>query len=168
MRAFALAIVLLTPSLAAANADCTALQAEVEALRARVQVLEAKADETALTPLPSLQSVLPGAAAKPAATATVVVEEPYSRTGCSRGLFKGIEPARWQDPDLWLDLKKGQTPAEVEQQLGVEHYDEHDGNKVIWHYGKCELRSKAQVLFVDGKLMDWRVPAQRPARNYGD
>jgi hypothetical protein len=142
-----------------AASDCAALQTEVEQLRARVKALEAA--QTHLAPPVDAAPVLPGAAAKPAAVATVVVEEPYSRTGCSKGLFKGIEPARWQETDLWLDLEKGQSPAAVEKLLGVEHYDERGGDKVIWHYGKCGASSMAQVLFTKGLLSDWRAPTSR-------
>jgi hypothetical protein len=109
-------------------------------------------------PLASAQATLPGAAEKPAAVAKVVVEEPYSRTGCSRGLFKGIASAIWQEADRWLDLEKGQTPAEVEAILGVEHYDEAGGDSVVWHYGRCGVASRAQVLFTKGRLADWRPP----------
>ena len=88
----------------------------------------------------------------------MVVEEPYSRTGCRAGLFEGIKPAKWQESNVWFDLEKGQTPAAVEALLGVEHYDEAGGGNVIWHYGRCGKRSMAQVLFSQGKLADWRAP----------
>ena len=144
---------------AAAEAEtCTALQAEVETLRARLKLLEAAAVPTAA--LPALAPVAPGLAAKPAAIQRVVVEEPYSRTGCSEGLFKGIAYARWQDADLWLELEKGLSPAEVEKLLGVEHYDEEGGGNLLWHYGKCGAASRAQLLFTKGKLVDWRAPSR--------
>ena len=146
---------------AAPAAECSALQAEVETLRAKVLALEG-----ALLPAPSAaaqtaDTALPGTAAKPEAVKKLVIEEPYSRTGCSRGLFKGIEPARWQEPDLWLELEKGQSPAQVEKLLGIEHYDERGGGNIVWHYGKCGASSMAQVLFKQGRLADWRAPAQR-------
>lgn len=143
--------------LAAAPAECTALQGEVEALRAKVKALEA-AQSPVIAPLPTAAPALPGTAAKPPAVQTIVIEEPYSRTGCSKGLFKGIAPARWQDASLWFDLEKGQSPAAVEKLLGVEHYDERGGRNVVWHYGRCGTNSLAQLLFTDGLLADWRAP----------
>ena len=137
--------------------DCAALQSEVETLRLKVRQLEAAASAT---PATAATPSLPGVASKPPATQTVVVEEPYSRTGCSKGLFQGIEPAKWQDPDLWLDLEKGQSPAAVEALLGVEHYDERGGGNVVWHYGRCGATSVARVLFTAGKLADWRPPSR--------
>lgn len=153
-----LPLLVLPLAVTAAN-DCSALQTEVETLRAKVRTLEAG---LAVAPSVAAQTsaALPGTAAKPAATQIVVVEEPYSRTGCSRGLFKGIEPAKWQDPDLWLDLSKGQPAAEVEKLLGVAHYDERGGGNVIWHYGRCGAASMAQVLFTNGQLADWRAPTR--------
>jgi predicted nucleic acid-binding Zn ribbon protein len=109
-------------------------------------------------PVSNQAEQLPGTAAKPAATQRLVIEEPYSRTGCSRGLFQGIAPAQWQEQNLWQDLEKGQTPAEVEKILGPEHYDESGGGNVIWHYGRCGVSSRAQVLFTQGRLTDWRAP----------
>lgn len=150
-----LLVVLATPAFAAPEADCPALQAEVETLRAKVRALEAAQHPAE----PAAASVLPGAAAKPAATATVVIEEPYSRTGCRKGLFESIAPAKWQDAQLWLDLERGQTPAQVEALLGVEHYDEQGGGNVLWHFGKCGFSSLAQVLFTKGRLADWRAPS---------
>lgn len=147
------------PLLVAAANDCSALQTEVETLRAKVRTFEAGL-AAAPTTVAAGNAALPGTAAKPAATQIVVVEEPYSRTGCSRGLFKGIEPAKWQDSGLWLDLSKGQPAAEVEKLLGVEHYDERGGGNVIWHYGRCQAASMAQVLFTNGKLADWRAPTR--------
>ena len=147
-----------TSSFAAPAAECAALQTEVETLRAKVRTLEAALSPVATAP-PQAAS-RPGTAAKPAATATLVIEEPYSRSGCSRGLFKGIEPAQWQESDRWLDLEKGQSPAEVEKLLGAEHYDERGGSNVIWHYGKCGASSRAQVLFTNSKLADWRAPSR--------
>ena len=142
------------------STDCSALQQEVTQLRERVRMLEATLSPVATAPAQTAASALPGTAAKPAAIQTLVIEEPYSRTGCSKGLFAGIAPAKWQNADLWLDLEKGQSPAAVEALLGVEHYDERGGGNVIWHYGKCGAASRAQVLFSNGQLADWRVPAR--------
>ena len=110
-------------------------------------------------PLLKQAAPLPGTAAKPAAKRIVVVEEPYSRSGCRQSLFEGATPGKWQDADLWVDLEKGQLPAQVEALLGPEHYDERGGDSIIWHYGKCGASSMAQVLFTKGRLADWRKPA---------
>lgn len=148
---------LLTPMAhaAAAISECAALQTEVETLRAKLRAYEST--PVAVQPV---DTQLPGVAAKPAALQKMVIEEPYSRSGCSQGLFKGITPAIWQDSSLWLDLAKGQTPAAVEALLGVEHYDERGGSNVIWHFGKCGAASQAQVLFTNGKLANWRAPSR--------
>ncbi|MES2883310.1 MAG: hypothetical protein V4709_00775 [Pseudomonadota bacterium] len=150
---------LAAPAFAAPAADCTALHAELETLRAKVRTLEAAQRLPVAPTAPAAASALPGTAAKPTATATVVIEEPYSRTGCRKGLFEPIAAAKWQDAQLWLDLERGQSPAEVERLLGVEHYDEQGGGNVIWHYGKCGAASLAQVLFTQGRLADWRAPS---------
>ena len=142
-----------------ATAECSALQLEVDALRAKVRLLEGALTPVATAAAQTPDTALPGTAAKPEAVKKLVIEEPYSRTGCSRGLFKGIEPARWQDHELWLELEKGQSPAEVEKLLGVEHYDERGGGNIVWHFGKCGASSMAQVLFKQGRLADWRAPS---------
>lgn len=140
-------------------ADCTALQAELETLRAKVRRLEA-GQGAVISAIPqTATSALPGTAPKPAAKATVVIEEPYSRSGCRKGLFEPIASAKWQDAQLWFDLERGQSPAEVEALLGVEHYDGQGADNVVWHYGKCGSSSMAQVLFTKGKLADWRAPS---------
>lgn len=158
MRLALMAIAAALPLLVAAQVpnDCRALQTEVEALRARVKILEAANAQ----PLPKQPAALPGTAAKPAAKQIVIVEEPYSRSGCRQSLFEGAASAKWQDVELWLELEKGQLPAKVEALLGPEHYDERGGNNVIWHYGKCGASSMAQVLFTNGKLADWRKPSR--------
>lgn len=157
MRSLLPALLLLCPLALPAATECEALKTEVETLRARVKLLESAATATPAAPA---AAQLPGTAAKPAAVQKVVVEEPYSRTGCSLGLFKGIPPGKWQKIDLWGELEKGQTPAQVEAILGPEHYDESGGGNVIWHYGRCGVASRAQALFSKGRLEDWRPPSQ--------
>lgn len=102
----------------AQNQSCTDTQAEVQRLREQVRTLQAALDAKADAATVPASATLPGTAAKPAPQVRVVVEEPYSHTGCSRGLLKGIAPAQWQDGELWKDLRNGQTPAEVEALLG--------------------------------------------------
>jgi hypothetical protein len=144
----------------AQNQSCTDTQAEVQRLREQVRTLQAALDAKADAATVPASATLPGTAAKPAPQVRVVVEEPYSHTGCSRGLLKGIAPAQWQDGELWKDLRNGQTPAEVEALLGPEHYDETGGGNVLWHYGRCGKSSMGQVLFTGGQLSGWRAPPQ--------
>ncbi len=160
VRILATLLISALPAIAFADASsCSALQTEVENLRARVKQLEAAAlPATASTP--ASISALPGTAAKPPPQQYVVVEEPYSTTGCSRGLLKGIPPGKWQDTNLWSGLEKGQSPGAVEALLGAEHYDASGGGNVMWQYGKCGKSSMAQVLFSNGKLADWRAPSE--------
>lgn len=144
------------PSQAEEAADCAALRVEVQALREKVAVLEAMTRTPAISmAAQSADAALPGISAKPDA-----IEKPYSRTGCSKGLFQNSKAARWQDVERWADLEKGLSQAEVEALLGVEHYDENGGGNIIWHYGKCDASSRAQVLFDNGRLMDWRAPSR--------
>lgn len=152
----------------AQNESCADAQAEVQRLREQVSALQAAlaaasspvgASAANIAASATTAPALPGTAAKPAPEVRVVVEEPYSRTGCSRGLLKGIAPAAWQDAELWKDLRKGQTPVEVEALLGPEHYDVSGGGNVIWHYGRCGKSSMGQALFTNGRLADWRAPA---------
>lgn len=138
--------------------NCDALQAEVVALRARVKALEKT--PAAAAPTRKSTPALPGTAARPAAIRKVVVEEPYSRSGCKDSLFKTTANSLWQDPDQWLELSKGQAPAKVEALLGPEHFDERGGDSVVWHYGRCGKSSAAQLLFIKGKLSGWRAPAR--------
>lgn len=165
---------LLSPALGTATeppGSCEALKAENEALKARLRALEAQAPATASTPVAASPTpaaattappaaALPGLAAKPAKKLVVVEEEPYSRSGCRAGLFTPLPHARWMEKDRWLDLEKGMSPVEVEQLLGPEHYDSVGGSRVKWEYGKCGAASKAQLLFDNGQLLDWRPPTQ--------
>lgn len=175
---------LLSPVLGRATepaGSCEALKAENEALKARLRALEAQLPTTASTAAPSAArapvearpapvpavaapvppaAALPGLAPKPAPKRVVVEEEPYSRSGCRAGLFTPLPHARWMEKDRWLDLEKGMSPVEVEQLLGPEHYDSVGGSRVKWEYGKCEAASKAQLLFDQGQLLDWRPPTQ--------
>jgi len=149
---------------AAAEPACADLQAENQALKARIQQLEA-ASQTA-TPAPAVTAPAPaavdpktpGLAPRPAKTVRVVEEEPYSRSGCRAGLFTPLPPARWMERDRWEDLEKGMSAVEVERMLGIEHYDTEGGGRTKWEYGKCGSASKAQLLFENGRLLDWRAP----------
>jgi len=83
---------------------------------------------------------------------------PYDRTGCSRDVFKGPPPARWNDLDNWSGLSRGQTMAEVEKQLGKEHFDATGRGRVEWQYGKCGDVVRGRVQFEGGQLVSWQVP----------
>lgn len=135
--------------------SCTDLQAENSALKARIAELELRGN-AALPPSPV---ILPGTAAKPSPEVQVRVVAPYSRTGCSTGLFNSAPRARWQDAD-WQDLLKGMTAAEVETLLGVEHFDVTGGGNTIWQFGKCGNTAIAEALFSQGLLEHWRAPSQ--------
>lgn len=141
--------------------SCSTEQAEISRLQARVLELEkalrGPAPAAAASTAPAAP---PGLAPKPANKIVVVEEEPYSRSGCSLGLFQSIPYAKWMDTELWLELEKGMRPAEVESLLGPEHYDTAAGNNLKWEYGRCGARSDAQLLFSQGKLADWRPPSK--------
>jgi len=154
---------LLIPTLSAATElGCAALQSENEALKARIRELETglAAVVAPATPVAPPAPVEPGLAPKPAKTVRVVEEEPYSRTGCRPSLFTPIPAARWMETDLWDGLEKGMAAVDVEKLLGVEHYDTSGGGRTKWEYGKCGQSSRAQLLFENGRLIDWRSPNQ--------
>ncbi|TAJ53490.1 MAG: hypothetical protein EPN60_01245 [Nevskiaceae bacterium] len=143
-------------------ASCSTEQAEINRLKARVLELE----KALRSPAPpeavsvSTGTAATGLAPKPANKIVVVEEEPYSRSGCRPSLFQDVPYAKWMDPELWMELDKGMSPAEVEGLLGPEHYDTAGGGNVKWEYGKCGARARAQLLFEQGKLSDWRLPGK--------
>lgn len=149
-------------ALAASEAgNCSMEQAEISRLQARVLELEkalrAPAPNAAASTSPA---AAPGLAPKPANKIVVVEEEPYSRSGCRPSVFQDVPYAKWMDGELWLELEKGMSPVEVESLLGPEHYDTAGGGNVKWEYGKCGARARAQLLFVQGQLADWRAPSK--------
>lgn len=83
---------------------------------------------------------------------------PYDRTGCSRALFKGPPPAKWNEPDNWRELSRGQSMADVEGSLGKEHFDVSGQGRVEWQYGKCGDQVSGRVQFVNGRVVFWKVP----------
>ncbi len=178
----AAALVFTTPSFAA-DAACTASAAEIAALKARVLELEAQlagrtesaagaANATPATsgkapPSNSATAEAQYAVAAPTAAAinqvtrkvVVVEEEAHSRTGCSLGLFKGVPYGKWREPFNWDSLDTGMSAAEVENLLGVEHYNIGSSKRMVWQYGKCGSQIQGEVLIEDGKLLDWRKPS---------
>lgn len=149
-----------------------ACSSEVEALKARVLELEAQlaARPAAIAPLGTmsgLSSIAPGTSAgaqigegpnKVVRRVVVIEEVPYSRTGCSLGLFQGTAPGKWKDANAWETLQKGMPAAEVEAQLGIEHFNLGSGTRQIWQYGKCGNQAVGQVLLQDGRVEQWRAP----------
>lgn len=150
----------LTPAVAE-PASCSAEQAEINRLQARVLELE-KALRGPSIPeaASSAATATPGLAPKPANKIVVVEEEPYSRSGCRPSLFQDVPYAKWMDTELWMELEKGMSPPEVENLLGPEHYDTAGGGNVKWEYGKCGPRARAELLFKQGVLSDWRLPGK--------
>jgi hypothetical protein len=166
----------------AADATCTASATEIAALKARVLELEAQlagraapalaSGSTAQTTASQAASATtasadaqfsvatpPSPAINPVTRKVVVVEEEaHSRTGCSLGLFKGVPYGKWREPFHWDSLDKGMSAAEVEQLLGVEHYNIGSSKRMVWQYGKCGKQTQGEVLIEDGKLLDWRKP----------
>lgn len=151
-------------STAAEPTACVTQDAEIASLKARIRELEAARGSTSAAVTGSAQAALepaaPGLAPKPAKTVVVTEVEPYSRSGCRPSLIQDIPYAIWMDEYRWTELDKGMDAVEVEKLLGPEHYDTAGGGNVKWEYGKCGDRSRAQLLFVNGKLADWRPPAR--------
>lgn len=85
-----------------------------------------------------------------------VPEAPYSRTGCRK--YKDAVDTRWKQRDNWESLARGQTTAEVEDLLGIEHHDIADGRRTGWQYGKCEASVRGVVVFEAGKVLYWDQP----------
>jgi hypothetical protein len=141
--------------------SCSTEQAEISRLQARVLELE-KALRSPAPPAAAsaAPTAAPGLAPKPANKIVVVEEEPYSRSGCRPSVFQDVPYAKWMNGELWLELEKGMSPVEVESLLGAEHYDTAGGGNVKWEYGKCGARARAQLLFVQGQLADWRPPSK--------
>lgn len=85
-----------------------------------------------------------------------VPEAPYSRTGCRK--YKDAVDTRWKQRDNWDSLARGQTTAEVEELLGIEHHNIADGKRIGWQYGKCEASVRGVVVFEGGKVLYWDQP----------
>ncbi|MDR3414971.1 MAG: hypothetical protein P4L83_02190 [Nevskia sp.] len=83
---------------------------------------------------------------------------PYERTGCSRGALQGPPPLKWNNADNWQGLHRGQSMAEVEDQLGKEHHDVSGHGLVEWQYGKCGKAVSGAVRFDKGQVLSWQVP----------
>lgn len=83
---------------------------------------------------------------------------PYDRTGCSRDLFSGPPPAKWTDASNWSGLRRGLTPAKVEELLGREHFDASGHGRTEWQFGKCGDSVAGRVQFQDSQVVFWQTP----------
>lgn len=86
---------------------------------------------------------------------------PYDHAGCSRALGKGPMPAKWTDADNWLDVQRGQSPADVEKEVGKEHFDTQGRGLVEWQYGKCGDSVAGRVVFQDNRVVSIQAPDLR-------
>ena len=82
--------------------------------------------------------------------------KPYSDTGCDKGA-PSIDK-RWKRKDNWSYLRGGMSMLDVEELLGVEHYNVAGSSRVGWEYGKCEAAARGSVVFQDGTVQYWRQP----------
>ena len=133
------------------------LQQQVEQLRQQCAVPvpaaaavapAAPAAVTTAVPAPAPQAVPPAVAA--------AVELPYSNTGCRKRKSGG--DLRWKERANWEDLSRGMSAAEVEDRLGIEHFNVVDGSRTGWQYGKCEARVRGTVVFEQGRVLFWDMP----------
>ncbi|MCK9194108.1 MAG: hypothetical protein M0P19_09590, partial [Nevskia sp.] len=133
------------------------LRAENAALREKLAILQASC--------PNLAAPDKSSATTPTASVTVpegyqLVKvkpaEPYSLTGCKK--YKDAVDTRWKQRDNWEILSRGLSMRDVEDLLGIEHYDISSSNRIGWKYGKCGAAAKGEVVFEDGKVLFWRKP----------
>jgi len=154
----------------------SALRAEIAALKARNEMLERSCPAAATTPLGSASSTASSSAASISipiiATATdtgnaaislssaevAATQKLYSHTGCDQGLFSGPPPGKWRDAKAWSRINKGMTAFDVENNLGVEHYDIKKGANIQWQYGRCGNSWEASVTLVDGLVVSISPP----------
>ena len=108
------------------------------------------APSTAAAPVLASAPIVEAAPAKPSRL--------YADTGCDRGFFTGPARGKWQDPKAWKKISNGMTMAEVENVIGVEHYDEEKGSAVQWQYGRCASSWESSVKFVNGVVVTISPP----------
>jgi hypothetical protein len=135
------------------------LREENAVLRAQLQVLQQKCPSPdAAAPV---SSALPGAPppAAPEGYRLVKEPEPYSRTGCSEGLFSAGPDAPWKHAENWRALERGMSADEVEALLGPEHYNVGSGARIAWQYGKCGAKARGTVVYQNGQLRSWKAPS---------
>ncbi len=164
-----------------AHADAAAdensvLRAEIAALKARNEILQQSCPVAATPAMPAALSATSSSAAKestpvaaPAATVTharvapITAEvaapaKPYTHTGCDQGLFSGPPPGKWRDAKAWNTISKGMTMTDVENGIGVEHYDVQKSAKIQWQYGRCGNSWEGSVTFADGLVVSVSPP----------
>jgi hypothetical protein len=129
-----------------------ALKAQLTALQASCSTPSAGGDDKRSAQTPAASVIAPEG------YQLVKVEpvEPYSRTGCKK--YKDAIDIRWKQPNNWEILSRGLPMRDVEELLGVEHYDVKFGSRIGWQYGKCEAAAKGEVVFDSGKVLFWRKP----------
>lgn len=148
---------------AAAPDDALAkLRKENAELRAKISTLEAACPTPTASAAPAAATtvapVTPDSITPPAGYALVKVEpvEPYSQTGCKK--YSGAVDTRWKVSTNWEYVGVGQSMAEVEELLGIEHYDVKNDRRIGWEYGKCGDAVKGRVIFEGGKVLYWTKP----------
>ena len=104
--------------------------------------------------------VPPGYKLVPANTPDYVdpLSPPYTHAGCSRGMFQGPPPAKWNDASNWMGMRRGLNMAEVTDLLGKEHYDVSGRGRIEWQYGRCGDAVNGRVQFLDGQVVYWQPP----------
>ncbi len=125
------------------------LQQQVEQLQQQCAIPAAAASAA------SAPTATAAAAPRPAA-AIAATELPYTSTGCRKG--KGGSDLRWKERSNWEDLARGMSVTEVEERLGIEHFNVADGTRTGWQYGKCEASVRGTVVFEQGRVLFWDMP----------
>ena len=73
-------------------------------------------------------------------------------------LFRSGSDLRWKERANWEDLSRGMSGSEVEELLGIEHFNVVDGTRTGWQYGKCEASVRGTVVFEQGRVLFWDMP----------
>jgi predicted flap endonuclease-1-like 5' DNA nuclease len=121
---------------------------------------------------PAAPAVATAAPAAAAATAPPVAPEGYKLVritpvdpeveaeNCANGVFGKTRDAPWKHEEVWEQLDKQMSPAQVEALLGKVHTSFVKGGYTEWDFGKCTERSMALAMVVfDAKgLLYWRTP----------
>lgn len=149
-----------------------ALRAEITALKARNETLERScpaavttkpmsASSTASsdgTPIVAPASVTANVAVPLSAAEVAATQKLYGHSGCDQGLFSGPPPGKWRDAKTWGKISNGMTMADVENNLGIEHYDVKKGANIQWQYGRCGNSWEASVTLADGLVVSVSPP----------
>ena len=134
------------------------LQQQVEQLRQQCVVPAAAAvpASPAVAAPATVATTVPAALPQDAPAVAAAVEQPYTSTGCRKRKLGG--DLRWKERANWEDLARGMSAAEVEERLGIEHFDVVDGSRTGWQYGKCEASVRGTVVFEQGRVLFWDMP----------